>query len=279
MRKSLFGRVQCISIVAVLLLPLLGNVSKTIYAEGSPTVATSDKQITPKSDSTTLPFSSPSPSFGEEFLNSKEPYIQPRETNCAIENCIAITFDDGPNHQYTPHILDLFSEYDARASFFVIGSRVQLHPDLIRRMYREGHDIGNHTWSHPMLDRISPDQITHEFNATQQAIIQTGVPAPLLFRPPYGIRTQVAISLVPAPYVLWNVDPKDWQQKDPHAIAQHVITHSYNGSVIVLHDTSHSTVEAMKRALPELQKRFKLVTVRDMFDMTIESRGQYFGLQ
>jgi len=253
--------------------------SKTIYAQGKTTVISSEMPTTLNSESFKLSFSSPGPSFGQEFLNSKEPYIQPRETNCTIENCIAITFDDGPNHQYTPHILDLFRQYDARASFFVIGSRAQFHPDLIRRMYREGHDIGNHTWSHPMLDRISPDQILHEFNATQQAIIQTGVPAPLLFRPPYGIRTQVAMSLVPLPQILWNVDPKDWQQKDPNVIAQHVITHSQTGSVIVMHDTSYSTVEAMKLALPELQKRFTLVTVRDMFDMTRESRGQYFSLQ
>jgi peptidoglycan/xylan/chitin deacetylase (PgdA/CDA1 family) len=275
MRTSLFGRLQFVSIIVVLSLPLFLAAGRPTYAEEY-----SQNQIrTDDVNTTTLPLSMGStPSVGEIFLKTRDVALQ-QNVDCTLENCIALTFDDGPNQQVTPQVLDLLKQYDARASFFVIGNRVTTHPDIIRRINKEGHDLGNHTWSHPFLNKIAPDQIIQEFNATQQVIAQTGVSAPILFRPPYGIRTPEALAKIPAPFILWNVDPQDWSKKDAQALTQHVLTASRRGSVVVMHDTSATTVEALKSILPELKKSYKLVTIRDMFDINAESRGQYFGLQ
>ena len=280
MRNSILGRIQFISVIAVLLLPLFVATVQPIYAEEVPQYS-AQEQVN-QSDIETKSISSvnvSSTSFGEEFLKIRNNTTRQRETDCTIENCIALTFDDGPNQQFTPLVLDTLKQFDARASFFVIGNRVPAHPEIVRRAYKEGHDIGNHSWSHPLFTKLSPDQISQEFNATQQAITQAGVPTPLLFRPPYGIRTPAALAAIPAPFILWNVDPHDWSQKDVTALTQHILTHARRGAVIVMHDTSASTVEALQRIVPELQKSYKLVTIRDLFDIKSDSRGQYFGLQ
>lgn len=280
MRHSLIGRMQFISVIAVLLLPLFLLPSRPLYAEETSKTERIAQNLIQQAPETSTPLSfSENSSFGEIFLKNRELIPQPQNIDCTIENCIALTFDDGPHAQFTPQVLDVLKQFNTRASFFVIGNRVPAHPELVRRIYQEGHDIGNHTWSHPVLTKLTPDQIVQEFNATQQAIVDAGVPAPILFRPPYGIRTPAALSVVPAPFVLWNVDPHDWSQKDVNALTQHILAQAHRGSVIVMHDTSSSTVEALKNVVPQLQKNYKLVTVSDLFDINSQSRGQYFGLQ
>lgn len=278
MRNSIFGRIQFLSIIAVFILPLFMGVTRSSFVNASISTMPADPVIVDNDEVRNLPFQTV-PNQSESFLKLRELNVRNQNVDCTIENCLALTFDDGPNRQVTSQVLDVLESYKARASFFVIGSRVASHQDIMQRIYKEGHDVGNHTWSHPMLNKISPEQIAQEFNVTQQAIVQSGIPAPTLFRPPYGIRTPVALATIQAPFILWNIDPQDWLQKDVNALTQHVLSHAKRGAVVVLHDTSLSTVETLKRVIPELQKNYTLVTITDMFDLKPESRGQYFGLQ
>ena len=280
MRNTLLGRLQFLTILAVFALPLVPIPKRTVYASVQSETQENNVSNEPTVQSQILPLALPTlPSLGDTFFKAIEDRRTTSDVDCALQNCLALTFDDGPNQQFTPQVLDILRQYNAYASFFVIGNRVPAHPELVRRTYQEGHDVGNHSWSHPMLNKLTPEQINQEYQVTQQVIAQAGIPAPTMFRPPYGIRTEAALATIPIPFMLWNVDPRDWSEKDVNALVGHILSHSKPGSVIVMHDTSNVTVEALRRVIPELQKNYKLVTLSDMFDLKPGDRGQYFGLQ
>ena len=280
MRNTLLGRLQFLTILAVFILPLAPIPKRPVYAISQPVSTQEVAQSNVGNDNRPLPIKlSEVPSLGDTFLKIRENVRQTSNVDCTQQNCLALTFDDGPNLQFTPQVLDILRQYNAYGSFFVIGNRVPAHPELVLRTYKEGHDVGNHSWSHPFLNKLNPEQINQEFQTTQKVITQAGVPAPTMFRPPYGIRTDTALATIPVPFMLWNIDPHDWSEKDVNVLTAHILSHAKRGGVIVLHDSSSVTAEALRRAVPELQKSYKLVTLSDMFDLKPGARGQYFGLQ
>jgi len=282
MQYTILGRLQFITILAVLALPFAASLNKPVHAEVNSSYLTVDdnKQNAQPYEGATFPDVNRSiTSLGDSFIDSLNSGRTTSDVDCRLENCIALTFDDGPNQLYTPQVLDILNQYQAYGSFFIIGNRISAHPEIVRRTYREGHDIGNHTWSHPMIDKLTPEQINNEYVSTQEAIARAGIPASIMFRPPYGIHTEASRSTIPTPQMLWNVDPRDWNEKSVDSLVQHVLQESHPGSVVVMHDTSTVTTEALKRIIPELQKNYKLVTLSDMFDLEPGNRGLYYGLQ
>ncbi|MCX6729596.1 MAG: polysaccharide deacetylase family protein [Candidatus Saccharibacteria bacterium] len=177
MQYTILGRLQFITILAVLALPFAALLNKPVHAENSSSSAAAfeSKNIDQPYEGATFPDVKRSiNSLGDSFIDSLNSARTTSNVDCSLENCIALTFDDGPNQLYTPQVLDILKQYRAYGSFFIIGNRISAHPELVRRAYREGHDIGNHTWSHPMLDKLTPEQINNEYVSTQEAMVRAG---------------------------------------------------------------------------------------------------------
>lgn len=179
---------------------------------------------------------------------------------------IALTFDDGAAKS-TITILDLLEEYGGRATFFVVGNRVKGNADILKRAASLNCEIANHTWSHKQLTTLSEQQIRDELTKTSDAIKEyVGVDCVLL-RPPYGSVNknvkEVAISLN-MPIALWCVDTLDWKTKNAQSTYDTIMKEAKDGDIILCHDLQPSTAEAMKKAIPELSKKFQLVTVSEL---------------
>jgi len=172
---------------------------------------------------------------------------------------VRLTFDDGPVRANTPRVLKVLSHYRVKATFFVIGQRARRHPGLVKREYREGHSVQNHTYTHPDLTTLGNAGIRRELRATNRAIKAAGVPRPYRFRPPYGI-TNVRIRSVGASLgliqTLWSVDPRDWADPPASVICRRVVSNVSPGSIVLLHDgTGTNTVEALPCIIKRLRAR------------------------
>ncbi len=207
---------------------------------------------------------------GKIFCNYLTPSAYPTlfRMNAAAPDRITITFDDGPDPDWTPQILDILKERRIKAVFFIIGQEAELYPDLVRRIVAEGHEIGNHSFTHPNLAEEPASIIRLELNATQRLIESlTGV-STTLFRPPYNADSHPSKleELVPIGVaqslgymtVLENIDPRDWQGIDKEKILARVKEDRPKGSIILLHDGGgdrKATVEALPAILDYLQER------------------------
>lgn len=198
--------------------------------------------------------------------------------DCAKMACIALTFDDGPGSETTPQVLDILDRHHAKATFFVIGSHVAGREDLLRRIHQSGHEIGNHSWSHPHFTQIPFEQVDSEIERTQAAIVGAGVPAPHLFRPPYGDVNQAVLSHIPLTVVRWNIDPEDWHPKRGKHVLEHMSTHVKPGGMVVLHDTEASTAATLEPLISQLEaNNYTLVTVSELLDLAPGQPGVFFG--
>jgi len=180
---------------------------------------------------------------------------------------VAITFDDGPG-QYTSSILDILAQNDCVATFFILGMRAASNEEVIRRAYNMGCDIGGHSWSHRDFTRLSEGSISADISSTNQAIESiTGEPA-MLFRPPYGAMNgtvrRVAGQLG-AQVVFWSIDTRDWATRNANSTYNAIINNVRDGDIILCHDSQASTVEAMRRVVPDLiAGGYQLVTVSEL---------------
>ena len=132
------------------------------------------------------------------------------------EKVIALTFDDGPDRDFTPQVLDILKKNDVKATFFVVGENVEWNPEILKRQYNEGHEIGNHTFTHINVSKKGYDDIYKEINNTQQAIKKVIGEEPKLFRPPYRAISKSMCNIVKEKdmnIILWsNLDPRDWSK-------------------------------------------------------------------
>lgn len=189
------------------------------------------------------------------------------------EPAIALTFDDGPG-EATPLILDTLKSAGIRATFFLCGQNVERFPELARRIAAEGHQIGNHTYSHPHLFWKTPGRIAREITRAQSVIEHATGCRPKVFRPPYGVRwfglfPILAINQLSA--VMWSVNGVDWRFP-PERIVRRVLKRSKAGSIILLHDgvphhedgNRRATAEALPEIVRVLGERYRFVTVSEM---------------
>lgn len=200
----------------------------------------------------------------------------PPTPDCAVAACVALTFDDGPNPDSTPIILDALKKERVKATFFVIGLKVAANKDSLMRMQKDGHEIGNHTWAHPNLTKLSQAQIEQQVSLTQTAVTDIGLPAPKLFRPPYEAFTKPMLAYVHMPVILWNIDPKDWKEKDPKNVVAIVNAQVRAGGLIVMHDKL-VTAAAVEQIIKDLKPKFKFVTVTELLNLAPDAQGIYIG--
>ena len=146
---------------------------------------------------------------------------------------IAMTFDDGPHATNTPKLLEMAAERHIKLTFFVLGECVEQNPDVLRREVAEGHEIGNHSWSHPNLAKLSDADVRSQLQRTEDIIVKTAGIKPRLMRPPYGELTKRQRILVNHEFgykvILWDVDPLDWKRPGPNVVAQRIIAGSAAG--------------------------------------------------
>jgi peptidoglycan/xylan/chitin deacetylase (PgdA/CDA1 family) len=182
---------------------------------------------------------------------------------------VALTFDDGPHARLTPPLLDLLAARGVRATFYVIGRRVGRAPGLTRRIAAEGHEIGNHTWSHPSLLGYSDAAVLAQIDRTTRAIRQAVGRPPVTMRPPYGNfharQRRMLMAARGMPTVLWSVDPQDWHRPGAGVVANRILAASHPGAVILAHDTLAGTVRAMPAVLDGLLARgYSFVTLSEL---------------
>src|SRR5213594_762563 len=182
---------------------------------------------------------------------------------------IAMTFDDGPSATLTPKLLDLLAAHHIKATFFVIGENVAEHPDIIARAAREGHEIGNHSWSHPNFAKMSQENVRSQLWRTDDAIKSATGTRPTLLRPPYGSITEREKRWIHDEFgyqiVLWDVDPYDWKRPGPAVVRNRILQETRPGSIVLSHDIHPGTIEAMPSTFDALQaKGFKFVTVSEL---------------
>jgi peptidoglycan-N-acetylglucosamine deacetylase len=204
------------------------------------------------------------------------------------KNKIVLSFDDGPDRRWTPKILDILKEKKVPGIFFVIGDQANRAPDLLKREYNEGHEIGNHTFTHPQFDEISRTQLKWELNLTQRLIESTLGVKSLFFRPPYGIdhQPEYAEEVAQLPYpqelgyiiVGQRIDPDDWRmtedrrQRPAQEIADDVVRQAKNGNIVLLHDGGgerEQTVVALPLIIDGLRARgYQFVSVANLLGKT-----------
>jgi len=182
---------------------------------------------------------------------------------------VALTFDDGPHHRLTPQLMDILAARGVRATFYVIGNRVARHAGVMQRLVAEGHEIGNHTWSHPSLSGLSDAAILSQIDRTNRVVYDTVGRPPVTLRPPYGNLTvrqrRMVMDSRNMPTVLWSVDPEDWRRPGSSVVAQRIVSRSHPGAVVLAHDIHSPTVRAMPSTIDGLLARgFEFVTLSEL---------------
>lgn len=213
--------------------------------------------------------------YNEAMVNNNYGMIIKKGTE--NKKVVALTFDDGPHPIYTEQILDILDEYDVKATFFVLGMLAETYPHVIERQWAEGHEIGNHTYSHIDAKKASREKLLEEYKKTQDIIYSITKHKPKIFRPPYGSFDNKVIEMIEkdnAVVVLWsaNQDSKDWKNPEVNEIVTNTLSHIENGDIILFHDyvyydESH-TVEALKEIIPELKNRgYEFVTLSQLLNI------------
>ena len=177
-----------------------------------------------------------------------------------------MTFDDGPDPDQTPRLLDLLDERGIVATFYLIGSKVESHPEIARRIASAGHELGNHSWSHGFLTTQSARSVRREIEETNLVIEEATGVRPETLRPPYGAVTPSLSGWVEQDFglrtVLWSVDAADWEDPEPETITERLTESIDPGAILLAHDPLPSTVAAMPGTLDRLvENGFELVSV------------------
>lgn len=196
----------------------------------------------------------------------------------ATENKIALTFDDGPDPRFSEQVLDVLSEYNVPATFFVMGSRAIAYPEIVERMDAEGHIIGNHTYFHPNLVKEADlATLEREVTRTEDTLNEILGYRTKLFRAPYGfLYNELVEKLAQLDYsvIVWSVDSLDWQEDPPAEIAANVLTDVQPGAIILMHDGGDwdadrtNTIASLRQIIPALKEQgFDFVTVPDLLNI------------
>ena len=212
-----------------------------------------------------LSFLNPLLASNFQIAMEAEETIVPKQNTDPTKKRVALTFDDGPHPEVTKQILALLNKYNAKATFFMLGSRVQYYPGLARAIRDAGHEIGNHTWTHPVLTKMSAAAIQKEFESTEQAILKATGQNSTVFRPPYGASNDSVRALIPRTSVNWTIDTLDWKHRDPQQLLPMVKKAMHNNAIVLMHDIHQSTADGLEPVLKYLQSEgYEFVTISEV---------------
>jgi len=187
------------------------------------------------------------------------------------EKVVALTFDDGPEPSYTRQVLEVLDRNRVKATFFMVGEAIEEHPEIAKVVYANGHELGNHSYSHAWLVFKSPDFVRSEIDKTDSLLRNVGVMGAIHFRSPFGSQLIVlpyVLSQKKKKNILFDVDPRDWETQDPQLLTRRVLEQTETGSIILLHDGGgerSGTVQALETIIRELKERgFQFVKVSEL---------------
>lgn len=190
-----------------------------------------------------------------------------RHVNCDLVPCAALTYDDGPDARTTPQLLDILRERNAQATFFMTGSNTTANPATAKEVADAGYAIGNHSFSHPYLTKLSPPAVRNEIDRTDAAILAATGSTPAIMRPPYGAADAAVQAAVGKPLMIWAVDSLDWQSKNPAAFVPKVLKEITPGAMVLMHDVQPSTIAGQQELMARLQGQgYRLVSVPQLFE-------------
>ena len=220
------------------------------------------------------------------FVSKDVPTVRPRASgvvywhgNTSVPN-IALTFDDGPNEPYTSQILDVLKEARVHATFFMVGRNVERYPDAARRIVREGHAIGNHSYAHPDMVLETDGAVRQQILKAEQVIEATTGRRSELFRAPYGFEDPLTLLVserLGYKIIKWSVSGQDWERPGSSVIVNRVISRTHNGAIILLHDGDKlrhgsdrsQTVSAVSQIIEQLTNRgYRFVSVDELLKTT-----------
>lgn len=209
-------------------------------------------------------------------LQTKYPDIMIYKAN-TNKKVIALTFDDGPDHRFTPYILDVLKTHHVKATFFLLGMRVSRYPDIAKRIYKEGHVIGSHTYWHPQLTKTGIKNMRWEIAESEKVIKSITSAKTNLFRAPYGALSEdLVIELGKINYrgVGWSIDSEDWKSLPSKEIKQTVIDGVHPGAIVLMHSAGNwtqdlsGTAEALNELIPHLREQgYEFVTVPELMGL------------
>ncbi len=185
---------------------------------------------------------------------------------------LAMTFDDGPSAKLTPKLLDILKERGIKATFYVVGTRAAEHPEILQRMVDEGHEIGNHTWNHPTLTKLSSSGVKSQIDRSNAAIDKAVGIRPKTMRPPYGATNSRLNRSMNEDYghkvIMWSVDPLDWKYRNAARVQREIVNGATPGGIILVHDIHSSSVAAMPGTLDALKaKGYEFATVSELLEL------------
>ena len=191
---------------------------------------------------------------------------------------VALTFDDGPNPTTTNQALDTLSKYGIKATFFVLGKNVSGNEGILKRMKADGHVIGNHSWSHPVLSKLSLDDAKKQITDTEDALTKVLGSSSKLMRPPYGAITDDIRNSLDLSFIMWDVDSLDWKSKNEASILTEIQREVKNGSIILMHDIHAETVNALPKVIDYLKGQgYDFVTIPDLLDTRLKAHQLYYN--
>ncbi len=178
---------------------------------------------------------------------------------------VALTFDDGPYAPVGNQIMDCLALYGGKATFFVVGSRVSAYQAELQRMVAEGHEIGNHTYDHKYITKLSGEQIQSQVNRCSDAVQAAAGVRPTLFRPPGGFMSSASLAHVQAPAIMWSIDTLDWKTRNAGKTVEAVLGRVRDGDIVLMHELYSQTGAAALEIIPRLvEAGYQLVTVSEM---------------
>lgn len=211
------------------------------------------------------------------FMPNSKVYAATKVINRGDSNLayMSLTFDDGGSVENVKSVIDTLDKYEAKATFFFLGSFINQNPDIMKDIVARGHEVGNHSYSHPDFTKISYNKIINELNNSAEAFKNaTGQDMKPYVRPPYGAKNASVLKAISdggyTHTVMWNVDTNDWKKKSSSDLINHVLNNAGNGNIVLMHTTpSSNSAKALPKMIEGLQsKGYSLVTISELLSLS-----------
>ena len=212
------------------------------------------------------------------YLTEKDAELYKKVQAEKHKKVVALTFDDGPDGNTTPQALDILAKYKIKATFFVQGKNIAGNESILKRMQSEGHEVGNHSWNHPILTKLSLEDAKQQLTDTEDAITKVLGKSSKLMRPPYGAISDDIRNSLDLSFIMWDVDSLDWKSKNESAILTEIQRQTTDGSIILLHDIHQTSVNSLPRVIEYLQGQgYSFVTVSELLNIDLKPHGIYYS--
>ena len=229
-------------------------------------------------DEIALPISDFFDVIQSSYLTEKDEELYKKAQAEKNKKVVALTFDDGPDGNTTPQALDILAKYKIKATFFVQGKNIAGNEAILKRMQSEGHEVGNHSWNHPILTKLSLEDAKKQITDTEDAIKSVLGKSTKLMRPPYGAISDDIRNSLDLSFIMWDVDSLDWKSKNEAAILTEIQHQTSDGAIILMHDIHQPSVNSLPKVIEYLQGQgYSFVTVSELLNTRLKPHGIYYS--